>query len=502
MDKTTLYRPGNIILLLILLVSAYFSIFWQLNRLDLHMWDESRLAVNALEMYENHQYLINTFDGKPDLWGTKPPLMIWLQVFFFHICGPSILALRLPSALATLAISLLMAWFITRTTGSFKTGALAALVFLTSPGFIGSHVGRTGDYDALLSFFIFAGAISFFFSLEQELPRKRILWLYLTLLFLILGALTKGIQALLPVPAYLILLIPEKKWKLYLSSIHLYAGIIIFLAVVTGYYLLREHAAPGYLQAVATMELGNRYLSTIESHHQDLMYYVSGLWKGKFAYWYIFSGLSIFLLLRPPDRQTGRVLRFAWITGLTYLLVITFSSTKCEWYDAPFFPFAAILAGITISYLSAIIEKWVKAIVSPLPAFVFSGLLMIILFFSPARNILESNLRSNFDFWKDLQYGKYLRHLESDLHMLPDSATLLHNGYNAPLIYYRTFYNLEKHKNFDIKYSPLYRKFYKGSIVITCQENQIHLLDSLYTTRELNHDMGFTMLKVLGKANP
>ena len=38
------------------------------------LWDESRLAVNALEMRQRGFSLVTTYGFAPDLWNTKPPL--------------------------------------------------------------------------------------------------------------------------------------------------------------------------------------------------------------------------------------------------------------------------------------------------------------------------------------------------------------------------------------------------------------------------------------------
>jgi len=78
-----------------------FPIFLNLETLPIRLWDESRLAINAYEMYENNNYLIPYFQGQPDMWNTKPPLMIWSQVFFFKVVSPGELAVRLPAGIAS-----------------------------------------------------------------------------------------------------------------------------------------------------------------------------------------------------------------------------------------------------------------------------------------------------------------------------------------------------------------------------------------------------------------
>ena len=87
---------------IVLVILIYIPVFSHLDTLPIQLWDESRLAINAYEMHHFGQYLVTHFDGLPDLWNTKPPLLIWMQVFWMKIIGVNEIALRLPSALAAL----------------------------------------------------------------------------------------------------------------------------------------------------------------------------------------------------------------------------------------------------------------------------------------------------------------------------------------------------------------------------------------------------------------
>src|SRR5690606_35013342 len=87
---------------IILLVIVYFPIFGHLDTFPVKWWDEARNATNAYEMYRTGNWIVATYDYTPDMWNTKPPLLIWIQVFFFKMLGPTVLAIRLPSAFAAL----------------------------------------------------------------------------------------------------------------------------------------------------------------------------------------------------------------------------------------------------------------------------------------------------------------------------------------------------------------------------------------------------------------
>ena len=86
--------------------------FYHLNELPIIQWDESRLAVNAAEMYHSGNFLSTTYEYKPDYYNTKPPLMIWLQVLSASVFGMNELAIRFPSAVAGLFCILFYAFIV------------------------------------------------------------------------------------------------------------------------------------------------------------------------------------------------------------------------------------------------------------------------------------------------------------------------------------------------------------------------------------------------------
>ncbi len=51
-------------------------------------------------MLNNGNFIVTYFEDKPDMWNTKPPLLIWIQVLFMKFVGVNELAVRLPSAIA------------------------------------------------------------------------------------------------------------------------------------------------------------------------------------------------------------------------------------------------------------------------------------------------------------------------------------------------------------------------------------------------------------------
>jgi 4-amino-4-deoxy-L-arabinose transferase-like glycosyltransferase len=258
-------------LLLFFLLSV--PIFAQLGTFPIRVWDEARLAVNAYEMYHNGSYLIPTFEGEPDMWNSKPPLMIWFQVVSMKIFGINEFAVRFPSALAAILTCITLLFFSLKYLKNFWFGFCCILVLATSQGYVYFHSIRTGDYDALLTFFTTLGYLSFF-AFTETFKKK---YIYIFFLSLALCVLTKSITGLIFLPALLIYISIRKQWLLVLKNKHFYFALLGFLFITVGYYVIREIQNPGYFYSVRMNELGGRFLSTIEGHKYPFDFYFTNL---------------------------------------------------------------------------------------------------------------------------------------------------------------------------------------------------------------------------------
>ena len=187
--KNAKYQDLSIYVLL--LICLYFVFFQHLDSYQILNWDESLFAVNACEMIHNHDYIGLFYKNLPDLFNTKPPCQVWLQVLFIQLVGYNELAIRLPSAIASSCSALLLFHFI-KNRGSLIFALCVCFVFITSYGVATFHTGRTGDPDSLLAFFILCYLISFYKWLFEN--KKTSLFYFF--IFLSLSFLTKSIAAL------------------------------------------------------------------------------------------------------------------------------------------------------------------------------------------------------------------------------------------------------------------------------------------------------------------
>ncbi|MBP6641613.1 MAG: glycosyltransferase family 39 protein, partial [Flavobacteriales bacterium] len=122
--------------------------------MPLRLWDEIRLAWNAYEMMHNGEPFVTYFQGAPDMWNTKPPLLIWIEALSFSVLGPSEFSFRLPSVIA----AFLTCYFLFRTTSNNMAapwmGFIAVLLLVTTDGYLTIHAARSGNYEALLVLFM------------------------------------------------------------------------------------------------------------------------------------------------------------------------------------------------------------------------------------------------------------------------------------------------------------------------------------------------------------
>jgi 4-amino-4-deoxy-L-arabinose transferase-like glycosyltransferase len=439
----------------LLLLITLFSLFTDLDGLTLRQWDEARLAINALEMSQSGNWIVTTFGFKPDLWNTKPPLMIWLQAGLIRLIGPTEWAIRLPSALAALATISLLYYFVAKYMRRPLSGFLTGSVLLSASGFLGGHHAHTGDYDALLTFCEVGMGLSLLLLLETGHSR----WWVGVGVGLIAATLTKGVAAMLPIPCIALYCLSRQRGRQLLLMPGFWLVAVSWLAVAAGWYILREQTSPGYWAAVNMNELWGRFGTVLESNAGPWYLYIVSLGRSKFLPWFYLFPAVIPFALRHPDARTQRVAWFAfsWVVGMLFILSI--AQTKLVWYFIPAFPWLALLVGIGAPQLATwllnkVSNKSVKA--------ALSFWLVAFLVLPP----LITGLHELRDHWRDaykddantrnmLRAGYSLRVLRqqpspptpltvitrySATTLRPSSILKGDSGYNASLRFYLTAY--------------------------------------------------------------
>jgi len=336
------FQIGLLLVLLILFA-------WNAGTPVLHIWDEARLAVNAAEMLRSGDWLITRYNGQPDLWNTKPPLLIWLQAASLYLLGYNMWAIRLPSILAALATAWLIYRFGRYTLDSRFAGTFAALILATSPGFNGTHVARFGDYDALLALCLTATALSWY----QYSQRRHTRQLWLGTFWFALALLTKSAAALLLLPAVAVYLLaqPAGRWVFWQGRT--YTALAVACGPLVLFYGLREAAEPGYLAATWFNDWYGRLSQHIVTVNYPWWIYFQRLLFPGLLTWIPLLPMGIWLgtLAQPAAAPKHRFAQFASVFVLVFIVLISVARTRLTWYSAPVYPMAALLCALGLEHL-------------------------------------------------------------------------------------------------------------------------------------------------------
>jgi 4-amino-4-deoxy-L-arabinose transferase-like glycosyltransferase len=462
-----------------LLIICYFPLFFHLDSLPIQIYDESRLAVNAVRMADNGNFLVPYFGKEPDMWNTKPPLMIWFQVLSYKIFGISELSVRLPSAIAGLFTVLFIGFFCWKKLKRPILGLAAMGVLLTTPGYISTHVTRTGDYDSLLILFMVLFLFTFFRFVHSEEKKERQKWIFLSAIWLSLAVLTKSIAGLFFLPAAVIYLFWNKQVLKTLKSKDIYLAAGLFLAIVLSYYGLREVYNPGYLKAVWENELGGRYFETLENNNAPFDYYFKNIWNERFKPW-IFI-LPIGLIVGFYEKGiTRKFVFFLSIAIISYLLIISSANTKLQWYDAPVFPLLAVISALGIEKISAFLNTRFK---------LNQALFLVILFAWPYFSTIKTLYKIS-DSNPAQHYGLFMREL-TDL----KEYTLVHVDYNSHIRFYQMMYN----KKGDWIKEVWPSKLKAGDIAMFCEKEPKRVLKERFKYEILEESWGCILVRILEK---
>ena len=275
----------------------------------------------------------------------KPPLFYWAQAVFIKLLGPTVLAARLPSALAVAATSLIL-WFWMRRRGQERAGWLAAIFYALCPLAMGmAHIAMT---DALLTFWLTLAII----GAIEGYSGKRAGYLLMAL-GAGLATLTKGpIGFLLPGTTLGLWLIWKRDLKELRRPIWLLAA-LLFGAIVlpwhllvwraNGDFFLREYFWQHHVQRLIGRAFGNErpfwfYLPVLICASFPFIAFVPRAWWRE--------------ITKGWRRNDGPNYTAMWaLWAALVLLVFSLSASKVTNYILPILPALAVLVGVHVAEL-------------------------------------------------------------------------------------------------------------------------------------------------------
>jgi 4-amino-4-deoxy-L-arabinose transferase-like glycosyltransferase len=320
------------------------------------LWDNSETAYGevAREILLTHNWVIMHLNNVP--YFVQPPLYFWLGALFSLLMGPTTFALRLPSALATIALSGLTGYAVARQAGA-RAGAYAAVILATS--LMPAIIGRLAIMDALLDLAVAMTILFWFRALETGRDR-----------YFIGGAIAAGAgflaKGLVAPIVSLLVIVPFYFWNRSCEPTHApsrrawIASTLVFVAIVLPWPLaLVAHDRLEPLQKLIGEYTVGRYTGVVENQSGPVWYYLPVIILGFFP-WIAFLAVAAVYAMRQlrdgvsQDRRIARLVRLgvAWI--VMPLLFFSFAETKLPNYIALEFPALALLTAL---YFEALVRK-------------------------------------------------------------------------------------------------------------------------------------------------
>ena len=295
-------------------VLACFWGFWWYGPFDL---DEGLYAVALMEMQERGDWVMPSYRGEP-FW-EKPILVFWTAWIADLLGAGGVVALRLPSILATLGTLTLV--------GLFTKRIGAVMILSVSVLFIG--VGRMFIPDPLLIFGMTAALFSFWKARED--PR----WHLAAGAALAIAVLAKG-----PMPLVIFgLLGIYARWRIggwARAGWWRIGAIILFLAAVLPWYIAAAQRSPEFIQEFIVKQNFGRLTGEGDPMHAGQIWmYIPIVLVGLLPF-----SLSLIGAWRTRE---GKLEQYLWAFVWIVFVLFSFSGTKLPHYILPIFPALAIL---------------------------------------------------------------------------------------------------------------------------------------------------------------
>jgi hypothetical protein len=322
--------------------------FFRLGTPGLFDADEPAYAQAAREMLETGDWITPQFNGRPRF--DKPILFYWLIALSYRVFGVTEFAVRFWSALAGVALVLLIAWTARRRFGP-PADLWAGLAMMTN--LLTALLARAAVTDMLLTLFVTVAILAGLEALEGH--RTARWWARLGWAAMAFAVLVKGpVGLLIPGVALggLLLFIPERGRAL--ARLVPWDGPVLFAALTLPWYGL-VLAANGwsFVEGFLIKHHLTRYTGIVSSHAGPIWFYFPVLLIGFFP-WSGFLPAALMrvatLVCRGKPADPGERLLVAsacWLLGV--FVFFSFAGTKLPSYLFPAFPALALLVAPAIS---------------------------------------------------------------------------------------------------------------------------------------------------------
>lgn len=330
-------------------VVCWVVVFWKLSAPALMDPDEAHYAQLTREMLQAGNWMMPLLDGLPYI--DKPVLFHWLQGLAIAVLGETEAALRLPSAIAAIALFWLTRWTGAQLFGE-GVGLGAWLMLATMP--MTFMLGSIGVLDMVFTAFLF-GAIA---VATVSALRHRSRLQYVSYVLLSLAVMTKGPVALLLAGLFFLVgLACGRECRTALLSLHWKTGAVLSVALslpwfvwmysVLGYYFVYQYALAGSLYYITQPQ-------SFSNRGVNHTLYLSTFLAGFFPWSIVMLGGAFDAVRRWRAKvklSPEEILLWAWV-GVIFVF-FSLARFKVDRYVYPAAPVCCLLAARTWLSVSA-----------------------------------------------------------------------------------------------------------------------------------------------------
>ncbi|MEM4405390.1 MAG: glycosyltransferase family 39 protein [Nitrososphaerota archaeon] len=282
----------------------------------------------------------------------KAPLMYWMVAISYKVFGYTEFATRLPLALASLFLALVVFYF-GRWIGGERAGLYSALGVVTGLGFY--LFTRILIPEVILTLWITCAMFAFLKAYHEESSARLY---YVFYFFMALAVLTKGLIGIVFPSGILFAYVFYTGGLHKIPTMRIFTGSLLFLLISAPWHIaagLANRGGPqgrGFFWFYFVNEhflryLGKRYPVDYDTVPIEQFWGLHLVWVFPFTTFlpFAFSRLRKALLSRRLDDQKQV---FLWLWALVIVGFFSFS-TRQEYYTYPAFPAIALMCGVALA---------------------------------------------------------------------------------------------------------------------------------------------------------
>lgn len=325
---------------LLLAACCGFLFFFGLGTFGLLGADEPRYAQVAREMFDRHDWITPTLQGKA--WLEKPVLYYWQAMLAYSGAGVSDRAARLPAAFDAALLIAGIYFFLRR----FRPGAEidGALITASCAGIIG--FARAAATDMPLAA-MFAIALLGWYAWYESQRRIRLCIFYV---FLALATLAKGpVAPFLAAAVLLIFAAVKRDWRAVLRTLWI-PGISLFLAIALPWYVAVQLRNTEFFRVFILEHNLARFSQDLYHHREPFWFYIPVMMLALMPWtlWIIVAAVERVRLLWAEGKEAFSSPEdsweiFLWIWLIVPVLFFSVSQSKLPGYILPAVPAGTLL---------------------------------------------------------------------------------------------------------------------------------------------------------------